>query len=105
MPPLPQAFVNTLQSDPTAALAALMVIAGRHHELLAFAARTAAAPCEPKPPPRSHSNGGADHRRAKRDRDDEALIEAMRSAPGATIGDWATAIDKSKGSTVTPCTD
>ena len=39
-------------------------------------------------------------RRAQRDRDDESLVEAMRMAPGASIGDWAAAIGKSRSSTV-----
>jgi DNA-binding transcriptional ArsR family regulator len=40
-----------------------------------------------------------DRRRAQRDRDDEALIEAMKI--GGAIGDLAQAIGKSRSSTVT----
>jgi hypothetical protein len=53
-----------------------------------------AATSQPTPP-------YLDRRRAQRDRDDEALLAAMKDAPGATIGNWAEAIGKSRTSTVT----
>jgi hypothetical protein len=39
-------------------------------------------------------------RRAQRDRDDEALLAAMRSNPEGSIGDWAAMIHKSRTSCV-----
>ena len=47
-------------------------------------------------------SGGAYHarRREARDADDKALLQAMRDAPEASIGDWAQAIGKSRTSTV-----
>jgi hypothetical protein len=39
-------------------------------------------------------------RRKARDRDDQALVEAMRDAPDGLIGDWAKAIGKGRSSTV-----
>ena len=54
--PLPDSVSATLRSDPTAALGALMVIAGAHAELFSWAARmvcdaTSAARVEPQPKP------------------------------------------------------
>jgi hypothetical protein len=113
--PLPEALSTVLRSDSTAALAALMVIAASHRDLLAWAARMLGAepPVEAKGP---KSNGPAKQarsahkpkgkaahrarRREARDADDQALLEAMRDAPEGTIGDWATAIGKGRSSTV-----
>ena len=41
--PLPDAMVATLRADPCAALAAIMIIANAHSELLAWAQRTIGA--------------------------------------------------------------
>lgn len=45
-------------------------------------------------------NGG-DARLAKRDEADSNLVEAMKASPGASIGDLARAIGKSRSTTVT----
>jgi hypothetical protein len=108
--PLSEAFVSLLRSDETAALAALTVIAETHRDIFDWAARTFAVP-EPRRRavrrPKAngaHKPGSADpylsRRQAQRDRDDEALLAAMKDAPGATIGDWVTTIGKSRTSCV-----
>ena len=92
-----------------------MIISSAHRELLAWAARTVCAepPPVPEPQPQPKTNGAARHRKparkngggdsrlTKRERDDEALLEAMRDSPGASIGSWAAALNESKSSTVT----
>ena len=119
--PLPDSVSATLRSDSTAALAALMVIAGAHAELFSWASRMVcgATPARVEPPPpkpartplarkvstnaQSKSNATAAHlasRRKARDRDDENLRQAMRDSPQAPIGDWAMAIGKSRSSVV-----
>ena len=117
--PLPDSISATLRSDSTAALAALMVIAGAHAELFAWAARMVpgAAPAKaPIPPPkpkrdagepqgasRKPSNGADAYlalRREARDRDDESLLKAMRETPTSPIGDWAATIGKSRSSVI-----
>ena len=134
--PLPDPLASVLRSDSTAALAALMVIAGAHRDLFAWAARMVCAKSpasEPKPngdgeqPRRARKarafrtkqhtdikslarplknedrlQGNAAYharRREARALDDQALLEAMRTSPAATIGDWAEFIGKSKTST------
>jgi hypothetical protein len=70
-------------------------------------------PAEPQPQPRAaarrgrKTNGhrkpranGGDPRLAKREADDQALVNAMRSNPEGSIGDWATTIGKSRTSCV-----
>jgi hypothetical protein len=126
--PLPDSVSETLRSDSTAALGALMVIAGAHAELFAWAARfvcadeaparvskSPAAPkpkgngAEPhrrrlKPASRKPSNSVGAHlarRRDARDRDDEKLCKTMRDSPEASIRDWAEEIGKSRSSVVT----
>jgi hypothetical protein len=113
--PISDALSSALRSDSTVALAALMVIATAHRDLFAWAAKALAEPAEPPSAPKARSNGAARHetkarkppgaayharRRKARDHDDEALIEAMRSAPDASISDWAAAIGKGRSSTV-----
>ena len=120
--PLPDSVSATLRSDSTAALAALMVIAGAHAELFSWASRMVcgATPAKgSKPPPpkpartplarkvstnaQPKSNATAAHlasRRKARDRDDENLRQAMRDSPQAPIGEWAMAIGKSRSSVV-----
>jgi hypothetical protein len=122
--PLPDSVSATLRSDPTAALGALMVIAGAHAELFRWAARAICveAPARAEPPPNAKgndfelrggrppaarkrkSNGTDAHfasRREARDRDDDNLLLAMRDSPDRAIGDWAEAIGKSRTSVVT----
>jgi DNA-binding transcriptional ArsR family regulator len=128
MSPLPESVSATLRSDPTAALAALMVITAAHAELFAWAARFVCADDAPggasksPAPPKRKGNGAEPHRRLlkpaprkpsnsvdaylalrreARDRDDESLLEAMRETPEGAIGDWAEAIGKSRSSVVT----
>ena len=55
--------------------------------------------------PRRRNGAAADRayherRREARDRDDQALLEAMRDSPEGSIGDWAAAIGKGRSSTV-----
>ena len=51
--PLPDSVSATLRSDPTAALGALMVIAGAHAELFSWAARMV---CDATPAARASTN-------------------------------------------------
>ena len=121
--PLSEAFAETLKTNATAALAALMVIADAHREIFAWASRMIGVEPTPqlRPKPRakrkngdrrftnaSKTNGhreprgnGADLRTVKRDADDGKLLEAMRENPEGTIGDLAREISKSKTSVVT----
>ena len=57
--PLPDSVSATLRSDSTAALAALMVIAGAHAELFSWAARMVcdATPARVEPPPPKRRKG------------------------------------------------
>ena len=122
MTPLPDPLASILRSDSTAALAALMIIANAHKEIFAWAARMIGADelSKGESPPKPRANGAARRstahtyarsarkpaadyharRRKARDRDDGSLLEAMRSAPDASIGDWAEAIGKGRSSTV-----
>jgi hypothetical protein len=71
---------------------------GAHHpDLLRFVAGGDLSPKCSKSP--GAGNGHA--KCSTRDRDDERLLEALRSNPDGTIGDHATAIGKSKTSVVT----
>ena len=122
-PPLADSVVFSLRTDPTAALAAVLVISDAHRELMKWAVRLfhGEAPSEVRtafePEPRrkvqskrkaaskskSNGHGRASYgaaRRSKRDADDQALLEAMRSEPDATINDWAAAIGKPRTSAV-----
>ena len=115
----PDAFAAAL-SDRTTALAAAFIIATRHVDVLQWVAKTLDG-AAPEPQPRRKSNGAARggrrsngavrkpaasrgsyfaRRRETRDRGDESLLEALRMAAGASIGDLATAIGKSRSSTV-----
>jgi hypothetical protein len=104
-PPLADGVSAVLRSDATAALAALMVIAGAHRDIFAWAARmigvepSAAAPPSAGNGAKRPSRGGG--RLAKRDRDDRALQAAMRSDPDGTISAWSAVVGKSKGSIAT----
>ena len=102
--------------DRTCALAAAFIIGARHADVLQFVARTISGDApEPRLGRRKHNrkkanghrklrNNGADpylgRRREARDRDDEALINAMRSNCEGSINDWATTIGKSRTSCV-----
>jgi hypothetical protein len=102
MPALLSDSISDQLKSPATALAALLVIANHHRDALLWVARTVGdSPARPRgeaPAKSPRSNG--DGRRAQRDRDDEALISAMKAAPGGAIGDWAAAIGKSRTSTV-----
>ena len=117
--PLSDHIADQLRGDPTSALAALFVIANVHWEMLSWVARTICGDGSTEPKPgandaarRGRRGDGAARRfaasrgsylarrREARDRDDEGLLEAMRMAPGGSIGDWAAAIGKSRSSTV-----
>jgi hypothetical protein len=110
MTPLSDQFAAQLR-DPVASLVAAFVIACRHPAILQWVARMVGdVELSPRPrPPKAKANGarrkpaGAylKRRRARRDHDDEALLEAMRTSPGATIGALAEAIGKSRSSAVT----
>jgi hypothetical protein len=108
--PLSSDFAAILRSDPVAALAAAIIIGTYHSDVLHWVAR-AVQPVAPKRRRRKRrANGvhklaaGADaylvRRRRKRDRDDEALVEQMRTNPEGSIGDWATVVGKSRTSIV-----
>ena len=118
MPPLPEALAATLKADATAALAALMVIAGAHRELFDWASKaicggdapklrarpdgggrvTGAGKTPKRVRPNGHREPSGDARLAKRDADDRALVAAMRADPEGSINDWAAAIRKSRTS-------
>jgi hypothetical protein len=123
MPPLPEALTATLKAAATAALAALMVIAGAHRELFDWASKAICGGDAPQLCPRPRSNGGGrltnagktskraksnghreprgDARLVKRDADDEGLIRAMRTNAEGPIRVWAAAIGKSRSSVLT----
>ena len=110
--------------DPTFALASAFLIARYHPDVMAFVARTVCgdAPAPDLEPPlpskpnrrvcnvtktpkrngvhREPRGNGADSRRAKRDADDAALVEAMRVDPAGPLGAWSVAIGKSRTSVV-----
>lgn len=124
--PLSEVFAAALRSDPTAALAALMVINTAHRDLFAWATRALAEPPAARKPNGKQARGGQNlprvprgtgstrsrkaksngssayhaRRRGARDEADSALLEAMRSAPDALIHDYAEAIGKSRSSTL-----
>ena len=126
MTPLPDSVSVLLRSSSTAAMAALLLISASHRSLLDWFSRTvcgeaSSADLEPRlqPKPRSNTrlsrggksprrNGvhreprgnGADLRRAKRDADDAALVEAMRVDPAGPLGAWSVAIGKTRTSVV-----
>jgi biotin operon repressor len=102
--PLSAAFAAILRSDAVAALAAAFIL----HQPFRRFARVASTMTEGEQSPKPHGAGngavrkrrGGDHRREARDRDDEALVAAMRATSGASI-DWAGKIGKSRTSVVT----
>jgi DNA-binding transcriptional ArsR family regulator len=106
--PLSAEFAAILRSDRVVALAAAFIVGTHHPDVLHWVARAISAP-KPRCAARGRKSDGGhkpvsadpylDRRRAQRDRDDEALIEAMKN--GGTIGDLAQAIGKSRSSTVT----
>ena len=117
MSSLPDPVSILLRTNATAAMAAMLLVSVSHRELFDWATRAICGePHEIEPPAaarrRLRKSNGAAHkpaasrgpylarRRAQRDRDHEGLLEAMRIAPGASIGDWATAIGKSRSSAV-----
>jgi hypothetical protein len=109
---LPDSLAVILRSDRTAALGALVVIAAAHRDLYDWATRAICGEPERRPEPKPNGaarrgrNGtgrrrnGVDHRLAKREADDEALVEAMKAHPAGSINDWARAINKSRTSCV-----
>jgi hypothetical protein len=110
MPLLSETFASILQTDKAVALAAAVLIGTHHGDVLQWV-WDMLGPHEPEPrrrrkrrKTRANSASGKDpyldRRRAQRDADDQALVEAMRDAPTATIGDWSEAISKSRTSTV-----
>ena len=122
--PLPEALTAVLQLDRTAALAAAFIIGTHHVDVLQWVTRTLCGDT-PEPQPqrqkanarrgrgrkgdshRKSRNNGDDpylsRRRTQRDRDDEALLAALRSNPEGSISDWATTIGKSRTSCVSGC--
>jgi hypothetical protein len=112
--PLPDAFLEALR-DSTAALAAAFIIASWHPEVFEWAVKVmrpevgepepVRVRSVPKSPRRLKSNGvrkshNDGSRLAKRDSDDLALLAALRANPEGSIGDWATAVGKSRTSIV-----
>jgi DNA-binding transcriptional ArsR family regulator len=121
MPLLTDATAAVLRSDPVSALAAMFVIGRYHPELMLWAARAMGdAPADVEPRLRRRKANGAegrltrvrktsnghrkprsdDPRLARRDEADEQLIEAMKANPGASIGDLAAAIGRSRSTAV-----
>ena len=116
MPPLPDTVSILLRSSPTAAMAALLLISTSHRGLLDWFSRTVCGDeTEPQPQAtprtvarrgrkanghRKPRNNGGSRRRAQRDRDDEALLAALRSDSEGSINDWAATIGKSRTSCV-----
>ena len=97
--PLPDSVIATLRSNETTALAAMLIIGGSFPDILAFATRVLAPPkAVAKPPKRAR---GRQRRNNRREACDERLVAAMKANPGASIGELATAIGKSRTSTVT----
>jgi DNA-binding transcriptional ArsR family regulator len=116
--PLPDTVSDLLRTSSVAALAALLIVANAHREVFAWAAKMIVSPAAQEPSASPKPNGAArrrpagrkpasngrdriDHRLAKRDKADERLLEAMKVSPGASIGDLAAAIGKSRSSVVT----
>ena len=97
--PLPDSVIATLRSNETAALAAMLIIGGSFPDILAFATRVLAPPTAVAEPPKRAR--GRQRRNNRREACDERLVAAMKANPGASIGELATAIGKSRTSTVT----
>jgi hypothetical protein len=105
---LPDSVVSTLRTNETAALAAVLIVAGSFPEIASFAARVAGAPHAPKvdapkPPKRARGRAKRGNGRVREapDQCDKRLIAAMKANPGASIGKLADAIGKSRTTTVT----
>ena len=118
-PPLSDHIADQLRGDPTSALAALFVIANVHREIFSWVARTICGDGT-KPRPRasraarrsaSRSNGAVRkpaasrgsylaRRHEARDRDDESLLEAMKTSPGGPINAWGETVGKSRSSII-----
>ena len=97
--PLPDSVIATLRSNETTALAAMLIIGGSFPDILAFATRVLAPPTAVAEPPKRAR--GRQRRNNRREACDERLVAAMKANPGASIGELATAIGKSRTSTVT----
>jgi hypothetical protein len=103
---LPDSVVSTFRTNETAALAAAMTIAGSFPDIASFAARVAGAPHRPPdaPKPQRAERGrpirGNGRVREAPDQCDERLATAMKANRGANIAALATAIGKSRTSTV-----
>jgi DNA-binding transcriptional ArsR family regulator len=103
-PPLPDHIADQLRGDPTSALAALFVIANVHREMFSWVARTICGENGAVRPRPRKSNGAAHKstpRCAGREGADRRLLEAMGLSPGATIGELAAAIERSRTTAVT----
>jgi hypothetical protein len=111
--PLPEALTAVLQLDRTAALAAAFIIGTHHADVLQWVARAIRGDAPMLKPSavrrgrkadggRKPRANGADpylsRRLARREADDQAPVAAMRRNTGATIGELATAIGKSRTS-------
>ena len=115
-PPLSDHIADQLRGDPTSALAALFVIANVHREIFSWVARTICGDGSMEPRPRANGaarrrgrkgNGAAHKSTARvapssgREEADRRLLEAMQLSPGATIGELAAAIERSRTTAVT----
>ena len=96
--PLPDSVIATLRSNETAALAAMLIIGGSFPDILAFATRVLAPPTAVAEPPKRAR--GRQRRNNRREACDERLVAAMKANPGASIGELADAIGKSRTTTV-----
>jgi hypothetical protein len=117
--PLPEALTAVLQLDRTAALAAAFVIGTHHADVLQWVASMIGDGPTAPPPPKANGaarrgrkgNGhrkprrnGDDpylsRRRAQREADDQALVEAMKVNAAGPIAAWAERIEKSRTSCI-----
>jgi hypothetical protein len=102
--PLPDSTVSALRANETAALAAVLIVAGSFPDIVSFAARVAdashkvAVPDAPKP---QRASRGRPKRGNGRDRD-ARLAELIRDEPGVTIAEMSRRL-KAAPNTVRAC--
>ncbi len=107
--PLPDDVVVRLRSDPTAALAAVLVVVASFPNIVSWAARSFGGPSHPKRCAEGgDANGGAGRdaddspprRRQASDQADQQLLALMRDNPGATITELVRLSGRSRSSIV-----
>jgi hypothetical protein len=106
--PLPDDVVVRLRSDPTAALAAALIVASAFPGIVSWAARSFGRQSHPKRCAEGDANGGAGRdeddspptRRQASDQTDQQLLALMRDNPGATITQLVRLSGRSRSSIV-----